>query len=153
MTNEQPTHSIDDAGLYLDLKQEVRESQEKIFEELKTHTEDEMIKFKSILDEMHANSTKSTDQYNKLSQMMQATINEIKKVSGDQKTLISAIPDGLAGVAKHHTYHSAEADKASDKKIITLEVKKKVFSGAAWGIAVVVCYALWEYAKAKLKLP
>lgn len=152
MINEQPTHIIDDAALYLDLKQEVKDSQEKIFEELKLHTEDEMIKFKNILDEMHANSTKTTDQYNKLSQLMQATINEIKKVSADQKTLITAIPGGLEGVGKHHSFHDAETDKASDKKAITLEVKKKIFSGAAWGIAVVICYALWEYIKAKLRL-
>ena len=113
MTNEQ--NNVNNTALYLDLKQEVKDGQDKIFEELKLHTEDEMLKFKNILDEMHANSTKATDQYNKLSQLMQATINEIKKVSADQKTLITAIPNGLAGVAKHNAFHTAADDSASDK--------------------------------------
>jgi sugar-specific transcriptional regulator TrmB len=150
MTNENDIH---DASLYLDLKQEVKDSQEKIFEELKSHTEDEMTKFKDILDEIHANSSRSTDQYNKLSQMMQATINEIKKVSADQKTLVSAIPNGLEGVGKHNSFHVAEEDRAVDKKILTLEIKKKIFSGIAWGIVVVVGIAIWEYIKSKIKMP
>lgn len=149
MTNENNT---EDTPLYLELKREFEAGQEKKFEEIKTHTEDEMIKFKSILDEMHANSTKSTDQYNKLSQMMQATINEIKKVSADQKTLISAIPNGLEGAGKHHSFHVAEEDKALDRKILTLEVKKKIFSSVAWGVVTVMGLIFLDWIKSKFKM-
>ena len=147
------TNETNDTSLYLDLKKEVKDSQEKIFEELKAHTEDEMIKFKDILDEMHSNSTKSTDQYNKLSQLMQATINEIKKVSADQKTLISAIPNGLNGVQRHHNFHHKEDDKEIDRKALSIDIRKKIFSGIAWGIVMMVGYALWDWIKLKIKLP
>jgi hypothetical protein len=152
MDNNNQTNS-DGQALYLDLKQEFKEGQEKIFEELKVHTEDEMTKFKNILDEMHANSTKSTDQYNKLSQMLQATINEIKKVSADQKTLISAIPEGLNGVGKHHTYHKTEDDKEEERKALSIDIKKKIFSSIAWGIVMMIGYALWDWIKIKIKMP
>ena len=143
----------DDHTLYLDLKQEYKDSQEKIFEELKVHTEDEMTKFKNLMDLMHANSAKSTDQYNSLSKMLQATINEIKKVSADQKTLITAIPDGLNGVGKHHTFHKSEEDKSEERKALSIDIKKKIFSSIAWGVVMMIGYALWDWIKIKIKMP
>ena len=136
--------------LYLHLHQEIKHHQEAIFDELRTHTAEEMRRYKDILEEMKANAIESQHRHEKLSQLLSDNIAELKTLSDNQKTLITAFPKGLDGVQTHNTFHQKEEDSEKTKSEIWVEIKKKVISGTVWGALVIMAYAMWDWVKIQL---
>lgn len=123
------------------------------------HVKDEMVRYKEILQTIQHNYLATKARYesldakiDKLSDDLKEHSDKVKNLHGEVSTqLHQAIPD--KDFAGHGQLFIREKDAKKEREAVTLETKKKVFSGTVAGGLLIIGYALLEYIKHWMQKP
>lgn len=78
-------------------------------------------------------------------------IDDVHKDLEEVKKAFPKDEEGMRDYAAHHGFHFDYATSKKNWASIWLEIRKKIFSGAAWAVILFFCYAVWEAFKQEVK--
>jgi hypothetical protein len=117
------------------------------------HNREEMARYKEIIDEVKASRKLSISRSAALDVKIEEIANLLKQHAEEDRKrhellegqVNSAIPD--KDFVEHGRMYLQRKTDIKEKQEISLETKKKVISGVAWGSIVLFGYAILEYIK------